>query len=92
LVNTVTSHTGSSIFNPTNHGNNRLYSSSSISRRSLRTEYSTCMMRARRSFSGGIDRRPIFDYIFENSRDSCVNTVSVPDGSQWMVGRDPLLR
>jgi hypothetical protein len=44
LVNTVTSHTGSSIFNPTNHRNSRLYSSFSISRRSLRTEYSTCMI------------------------------------------------
>src|SRR6202167_6068648 len=37
LVNTVTSHTGSSIFNPTNHRNSMLYSNCSISIRSLRT-------------------------------------------------------
>src|SRR5215472_3094799 len=77
FVNTVTSHTGSSIFSPTNQRNSRLYSNCSINRRSLRTVYSTCKMSARRSFSGGIDGRPILEYICENARDNCFNTMSV---------------
>jgi hypothetical protein len=38
FVNTVTSHTGSSMLNPTNHRKRRLYCSCSMSSRSLRTE------------------------------------------------------
>src|SRR6266849_8735218 len=34
--------------------------------RSLRTVYRTCSNRARRSFSGGIDRRPTFAYMVSN--------------------------
>jgi len=77
LVNTVTSHTGSSMFNPTNHRNSMLYSSCSVSMRSLRTVYSTCNSRARSSFSGGIDRRPSLAYMRENTCDNCVKIVSV---------------
>jgi len=40
--------------------NSRLYCSSSISGRSLRTEYSTCRSKARNTCSGGTEGRPIF--------------------------------
>src|SRR5262249_27643708 len=89
FVNTVTSHTGSSIFSPTNQRNSRLYSHCSINRRSLRTVYRTCKMSARRSFSGGIDGRPIVTCICENARE---DVSDFPDGSQRMIGRDTLLR
>src|SRR6266478_3186345 len=36
--------------------------------RSLRTVYSTCSNSARRSFSGGIERRPTFAYMASNFR------------------------
>src|SRR5262249_2880 len=52
-------HTASSIARPTNQRNSRLYSSCSITIRSLRTEYSTCSTRARNRCSGGIEGRPV---------------------------------
>ena len=58
LVNTVGTHTASSMFRPTNHRNSRLYSNCSINIRSLRTVYNTCKSNARNNFSGGIDGRP----------------------------------
>ena len=55
----VGAHTASPIPSPTNHRNNRLYWSCSISIRSLRTEYSTWSSSARRRCSGGIEGRPV---------------------------------
>src|SRR5437763_7140394 len=76
LGETVTSQTGSSRLRPTNQRNNRLYSNCSINIRSLRTVYRTCNSNARSNFSGGIDRRPMSEYIFENNCDSCAKIVS----------------
>src|SRR6267378_8252136 len=53
LVNVVGTQTASSIAKPTNQRNSRLYSSCSISIRSLRTEYSTWSSSARNKCSGG---------------------------------------
>src|SRR6516225_6604706 len=55
LVKVVGAHTRSSMPRPTNQRNSRLYSSCSISIRSLRTEYSTWISNARNRCSGGID-------------------------------------
>ena len=59
LVKVVGAQTASSMPSPTNHRNSRLYSSCSISIRSLRTEYSTWSNSARSRCSGGIDGRPV---------------------------------
>jgi hypothetical protein len=77
FVNTVTSHTASSTFRPTNHRYSRLYSSCSISIRSLRIVYNTCSSRARRSFSGGMEGRPICEYMRANAFDNWTSTASV---------------
>src|SRR5262249_32761137 len=62
LVNTVTSQTGSSMLKPTNQRKRRLYSSCSMSSRSLRTEQRTWRSSARSSFSRATDGRPVFRY------------------------------
>jgi hypothetical protein len=59
LVKVVGAHTASSIARPTNRRNSRLYSSCSITIRSLRTEYSTWSRSARNRCSGGIEGRPV---------------------------------
>jgi hypothetical protein len=58
FVNTVASHTGSSMPSPTNQRNSRLKSSCSMSWRSERTEKNACSSEARSNFSGAIDGRP----------------------------------
>jgi hypothetical protein len=58
LVNTVGTHTVSSMFRPNKPSKEQLYSSCSINIRSLRTVYNTCKSNARNNFSGGIDGRP----------------------------------
>jgi hypothetical protein len=40
-------------------------------------EYSCRSSNARKSFSGGIDRRPITEYILENTGDNRLSMVSV---------------
>jgi len=62
-------HPHSSMPIPTNQRNSKLYSSCSISIRSLRTEYSTCR-KARKRCSGGIDGRPVAAYIASKRGDS----------------------
>src|SRR5438034_794010 len=94
LVNVVGTHTASSIARPTNQRNSRLYSSCSISIRSLRTEYSTWSSSARNRCSGGIDGRPVFAYIASKPRRQ------PPQGlirhranhPQRVIGRHALLR
>ena len=76
LLNTVGTHTGSSMFRPTNQRNSRLYSSCSISIRSLRIVYNTCSSSARNSFSGAIEGRPQSTYSRPNDRDSPFKTTS----------------
>jgi hypothetical protein len=61
---------GSSMPSPTNQRNSKLYSSCSISMRSLRIEYSTCSNNARNKCSGGIDGRPVDAYRTSNRGDS----------------------
>ena len=58
FVNTVASHSCSSIPKPTNQRNSKSYLIRSISCRSLRIAYSTCSSSARIKCSGGIDGRP----------------------------------
>ena len=72
------------MFRPTNHRNSRLYSSCSISIRSLRTVYSTSSNKARSNFSGAIDGRPIFEYMAVNLRDNFARTRSVI----WRIARN----
>ena len=65
------------MFRPTNHRNSRLYSNCSISIRSLRMVYSTCSNKARSNFSGGIDERPIVEYMCANFWDNFAKMWSV---------------
>ena len=51
--------------------------SCSISMRSLRTVYRICSSRARSSFSGGIDGRPVVEYSMLNMSDNSVRTRSL---------------
>jgi len=76
-VKTVGTQTASSIDSPTNHRNNRLYWSCSISSRSLRIEYSACSSSARSNCSGGIDGRPIDEYIASKRVESACKATSV---------------
>ena len=64
------------MFIPTNHRNNKLYCSCSISIRSLRTVYNTCISSARSSFSGAIDGRPNVAYIWLNTGDNAFKATS----------------
>ncbi len=43
--------------------------------RSERIVYSTCSSNARNSFSGGIDGRPVCEYMPANSGDICSSTL-----------------
>lgn len=61
-VNAVGCQTAASISSPTNQRNSRLSSICSISIRSERTEKNACNSVARRSISGGIEGRPIWEY------------------------------
>src|SRR5215472_4465636 len=77
LVKTVTSHTASSLPNPTNHRYNRLYSNSSSNRRSLRMLNNTITNSARSCCSGGIDGRPSGAYSFAKSWSIAASASSV---------------
>src|SRR5580700_11990770 len=76
LVNTVGCHTSSFIDIPTNQRYSRLYSSCSISIRSLRIEYSICSNNARSNRSGGIDFRPSSSYSESKRPSSALNASS----------------
>jgi hypothetical protein len=70
FVNTVATHTGSSMPSPTNQRNSRLYCIWSISCRSERTENRICTSAARSSRSGAIEGRPSGAYSWPNSLSS----------------------
>ena len=61
--------------------------------RSERIVYSTCSSNARNSFSGGIDGRPVCEYMPANSGDICFQHVvdDLQQPPQRMVLRYPLL-
>jgi len=73
-VKVVASHRSSSALRPTNQRNSRLLSISSISKRSLRIEYSIYSNCARNSFSGAIDGRPTWAYIVSKRRETWLST------------------
>ena len=76
-LNTVGCQMAASIGSPTNQRKSRLKSICSINCRSERTEKNACNKVARSSISGGMEGRPIVEYIASNRPSNAASTASV---------------
>ena len=76
-LNTVGCQMAASIGSPTNQRKSRLKSICSINCRSERTEKNACNKVARSSISGGMEGRPIAEYIASNRPSKTARTSSV---------------